>query len=77
MAERASRIVKGHPEGFHEESTEMIGYLAPEVRARRNRIAAFVATAIAIAFILILRKVWIIFTPKDGTGACDLRLPRA
>ncbi len=44
---------------------EMIGYIAPDVRSYRNRVALVVATAIAILFFMILRRVWIIFTPKD------------
>jgi len=44
---------------------DMIGYISLEERTRRNRVALFVATFIAIAFFFVIRKVWLIFTPED------------
>ena len=45
---------------------EMIGYVSPETRKFRNRIAAVVGSLMILMVGFVLRKVWIIFTPKDG-----------
>ena len=64
--ERRARISEVLKAAVVRMNKEMIGYISTEERARRNRVALFVATFIAIMFSMIIRKVWIIFTPDEG-----------
>ena len=44
---------------------EMLGAISPQERAKRNRVATLVAFCVALAFCVVVRRVWIVFTPKD------------
>ena len=64
--ERRENIGKILDAAVERTNEEMIGYVSPQTRKFRNRVAAVVGSIIVLAFIFILRKVWDIFTPKDG-----------
>jgi multiple sugar transport system permease protein len=47
---------------------EMIGVISPEERRKRNSVALIVGICMFTAFFFVLRKVWLIFTPKAEAG---------
>jgi len=47
---------------------EMIGQITPEERAKRNNVALVVGICLLTGFLLVLWRVWNIFTPKDQPG---------
>ena len=66
--ERRKRIKEILVRAVARTNEEMIGVISPEERRKRNNVALVVAICMLTAFLLVLRKVWLIFTPKDEIG---------
>ncbi len=60
--ENISQILKN---AVKRTNQKMLGKITPDERAKRNRTAAVVAVIVFSAFLIILYRVWQIFTPKD------------
>ena len=63
--ERRQRIKEVLVAAVARTNVEMIGAITPAERRKRNNVALVVAIGMLAGFLLVLRKVWLIFTPKD------------
>jgi len=67
--ERRRRIKQVLVAAVKRTNEEMIGAITPQERRHRNSVALVVGIAIVAVFLTVLRKVWLIFTPKDDVAA--------
>jgi len=63
--ERRKRIKEILVKAVARTNEEMIGVIAPDERRKRNNVALVVAVCMITVFLLVVRKVWLIFTPRD------------
>ena len=66
--ERRKKIKKILEHHVSVTNEQMIGVVSPEERRKRNNIALVVAICMLSGFLLVLRRVWNIFTPKKDIG---------
>ncbi len=64
--ERRKRIKEILDIAVKRTNEQMIGNLTPDERKKRNSVAFLVAMFVALVFMVVLWRVWMIFTPKDG-----------